>query len=73
LEDEAMKRLTVAALAAATLLSATAIAGTIGQVEAPRADRTIAARGSDRDTQDNFGTTVPAVMGGLSGVAFVIP
>jgi hypothetical protein len=72
LEDEAMKRLTVAALAAATLLSATAIAGTIGQVEAPRADRTAAARGSDRD-QDTFGAYVPAVMGGQSGVAFVIP
>lgn len=67
-----MKRLTIAALAAATLLSATAIAGTIGQVEAPRADRPTAARGSDRDTQENFGAYMPAVMGGQSGVAFVI-
>jgi hypothetical protein len=68
-----MKRLTLAALAAASLLSATAIAGTLAQVEAPRADRTSAGRGSDRHTQDNLGATVPAVMGGQSGVAFVIP
>jgi hypothetical protein len=68
-----MKRLTVAALAAATLLSATAIAETLAQVEAPRADRPSASRGVDRDANDNFGAHVPAVMGGQSGVAFVIP
>lgn len=68
-----MKRWTVAALAAATLLSATAIAETLVRVDAPRADRTAAWRGVERDARDNFGAHVPSVMGGQSGVAFVIP
>jgi hypothetical protein len=71
-----MKRLTVAALAAATLLSATAIAETLVRVDAMRADRPSATRWSDRETQDTYDAYVPsvnAVMGGQSGVAFVIP
>ena len=67
-----MKRLTVAALAAATLLSATAIAETLAHVDARSADRTSAARETDRDTH-GFGAHVPTVMGGQPGVAFVIP
>jgi hypothetical protein len=73
LEDEVMTRWTVAALAAATLLSATAIAETLAQVDAPRADRTSATRGIDRATQDPFQAYVPSVLGAEPGVAFVIP
>jgi hypothetical protein len=73
LEDEIMTRWTVAALAAATLLSATAIAETLAQVDAPRADRTSATRGIDRDTRNPFEAHVPSVMGGQPSVAFVIP
>jgi hypothetical protein len=65
-----MKRLTVAALAAATLISATAIAGTLAQVESTSdTNRQRDTRWSSSEPQD-----VPSVSFVIaSEAAFVLP
>ena len=65
-----MKRFTVAALAAATLISATAIAGTLAQVETtPDTNRQRASRWSSDEPRD-----VPSVNFVIaSEAAFVLP
>jgi hypothetical protein len=65
-----MKRFTVAALAAATLISATAIAGTLAQVETSSSTR----NGWYADEANSL-EYVPAnfEFGGQAPVAFVLP
>jgi hypothetical protein len=61
-----MKRLTVAALAAASLLSATAIAGTLAQVETSNEPSRFAAQSDE--------SYVPTLtFGSETGAAFVLP
>jgi hypothetical protein len=63
LEDELMKRWTLAALAAASLLSATAIANTISQVDSQPATTHTAAhwRAPEASSRDKVREYVPSV------------
>jgi hypothetical protein len=75
-----MKRWTLAALAAATLISATAIAGTLAQVEIrtdtthqTAASRWRAAEASESGTVAEYVPSVNFQLDGQAGGAFVLP
>ncbi len=65
-----MKRLTALALAAATVISATAIAGTLGQTEVDASRDT--ARRSERAAREAYVPSVNNVLGSQSTGAFVL-